>query len=503
MTSMNRSQLQLLALPLVAACAATETAEHAAPLPAEVAPRLEFSVQDGAPAEPVSGEAAEGAEEVLRDYDLDGETNLWRDPDFRRRFLESYLSESEIEPRVTLEETESLQAVSEFLGQGSTQRAIARLQKDGGPQASAVFDFTLGNIHFQEEELEEAVVAYQRAVEKFPKFLRAWKNIGLIHVRQGEHAAAARAFTRVVELGGGDALVYGLLGFAYTNTRKPIAAESAYRMAMMLDPNTLDWQLGLARSFFSQRRYSDAATLCGELLAAQPDSADLWLLQGNAFVGMGDSMRAAQNFEFVERLGASTPASLNNLGDIYVNEGLFDLAVDAYVRSMELDEEGEIARAVRAARSLTANGALEDATRLIAGIQRLHGNLLLPEERKDLLKLEARIAVAQGLGGEEARLLEEIVQLDPLDGDAIVLLGEHYARHERVEEAIFQYERAATLEGFEAVAKKRHGQLLVNQDRYAEAVPLLKRSLDLEPSDGLKVYLEQVERLAKTSGGSN
>lgn len=502
---MNRSHISALALLFTASACATSTAVERTPVApvSAAAPTLEFSIQDGSAAATVSAEDAAEATEVLRDYDLDGETNLWRDPEFRQRFLESYLAESEVEPRVTLEETESLQEVSEFLGKGDNARAIARLQKDGGPQASAVFDFTLGNIHFQEEQLEEAAAAYEKAVEKFPRFLRAWKNLGLIRVRQGDHPAAARAFTRVVELGGGDALVYGLLGFAYTNTRKPIAAESAYRMAMMLDPNTLDWQLGLARSFFSQRRYSDAATLCGELLATQPDSADLWMLQGNAFIGMREPMRAAQNFEFVDRLGASTPASLNNLGDIYVNEGLFDLAVDSYVGAMELDSEGEIGRAVRAARSLTANAAFAEATRLIAGIQRLHGNLMLPEERKELLKLEARIAVAQGLAGEEARLLEEIVRLDPLDGDALVLLGEHYGRHGRVEEAVFQYERAAELEGFEALAKKRHGQLLVNEERYGEALPLLKRSLDLEPSDGLKLYVEQVERLAKTSGGSN
>ncbi len=496
-------------LTVAAACATTEprviepaasaqTSPSSAPATQGAAPS--YSVQDaaGAPQE------APPAPEAQRDYSLHGgDTNLWRDPDFQRRFVESYLAETDIEPRVNIDETESLQKIAESISDGRMDRAIARLKKDGGPKASAVFDFTLGNIYFQQEEFELAAAAYNIAVDKYPKFRRAWKNLGLIHVRQGEHRAAGYAFTQVIELGGGDALTYGLLGFAYTNTDKPIAAESAYRMATLLDPLTLDWKLGLARSFFKQRRYGDAATLCGELIADQPNSADLWLLQGNAFIGMNQPLRAAENFEFVERLGASTPASLNNLGDIYINEKLFELAVTAYVRAMELDREGDVSRAVRAAGSLTANAAFDDVRRLIAAIEDLHGDLLLPAERKNLLKIKSRIAVAQGMGGEEAEILKEIVEMDPLDGDALVLLGDHSARYENVEEAIFYYERAAGIDGFEARAKKSHGQLLVTQGRYSDALPLLRRVVFLEPTDGLKVYIDQVERLARTSGGDN
>ncbi|MEM7516515.1 MAG: hypothetical protein AAF368_06300, partial [Planctomycetota bacterium] len=36
----------------------------------------------------------------------DGELQIWNDPDFQRRFAESYLSETEVEPRVTIEERE-------------------------------------------------------------------------------------------------------------------------------------------------------------------------------------------------------------------------------------------------------------------------------------------------------------------------------------------------------------------------------------------------------------
>jgi hypothetical protein len=64
--------------------------------------------------------------------------------------------------------------------------------------------------------------------------------------------------------------------------------------------------------------------------------------------------------------------------------------------------------------------------------------------------------------------------------------------------AIFYYERAASLEAFEANAKIRHAQVLVGQSRYAEALPLLRRAQEVRPRDDIARYLEQVERLSRT-----
>jgi len=435
------------------------------------------------------------APDVARD-----ELAIWRDPAFRRRFIESYIAETEIEPRVTIVEREHMQEVLELVSDGRDDEALGLLQKRGGPAASAVFDFTMANIYFQQERYDLAAAGYRTAVEKYPKFLRAWKNLGLIHVRDGAFEDAAEALTRVVELGGSDALTYGLLGFAYTNVENHVAAETAYRMAMMLDPTTPDWKTGLARALFEQERFADAVALTDVLIRDEPGRTDLWLLQANAFIGMSQPLRAAENYELVDELGGSTPESLNLLGDIYVNEGLYELALGAYVRGMEAaeaEDEPDPDRSIRAAKVLTARGALEETKRLVERIEESHGMHLDDERRKDLLELEARIALAEGAGDEEARVLEEIIALDPLDGEALMLLGQHASRRGDVEQAIYYYERAQSLEQYEADAKVRQAQVLVGQSRYDEALPLLRSAQTIEPRENVQEYLEQVERIAR------
>jgi tetratricopeptide (TPR) repeat protein len=423
---------------------------------------------------------------------------LWRSASFQKQFAESYLAETDVEPRITPADRDQMQEVLELIGKNQLEQARALVEKRCGEAANALYDFTLGNLCFQLEKPEQALAAYARAVAKHPKFRRAWRNLAVLHVQQGEHKKALPALTRVLELGGGDAVTYGLLGFSHMNVGDDIAAESAYRMAVLLDPVTIDWKMGLARSFFRQQRYAEAVSLCGRLIDSHPDRADLWLLQANAYIGLSQPRKAAENYELVDRLGQSTADSLKMLGDIYVNDQLFDLAVQCYVRALDKQPQGSAERAIRAAKALVAHGALSESKTLIARIEALPRDQLPDAQRKDLLKLRARLAVAAGAGEEEAKALEEVVALDPLDGEALLLLGQHRSRAGDLEKAIFYYERAASLEAFEADAKVRHAQLLVGQGRYADALPLLRRAQVLKPRDHVQDYLEQVARVAQT-----
>lgn len=437
------------------------------------------------------------AEELPKIALSDAQRAVFGDDLFERRFAESYAAETDIEPKLLEPERKGMLEVLKLIQADKMAEAAAMLQKMRTDASSAVIDFTLANIAFQKEDFSAAIEEYNRAVQKFPKFRRAWRNLALIHVRSGDLGKALPALTKVVELGGADSTTYGLMGFAYSNLDKPIAAESAYRMAILLDPATRDWKLGLAKSFFKQKRFADAAALTGELIKETPDAADLWLLQANAFVGLGQSMKAAQNYEIVDRLGKTTVDSLNMLGDIYVNEGLYDMAVSCYARAMAKTPRGPASRPIRAAKVLVGRGSSADADVLIGQIEKTYGPELTEGERKEVLKMRARMAVARGAGEDEARILEEIVSLDPLDGEALILLGQYHGRTGDAAKAIFLYERAAKLEKFEADAKVRHAQLLVGQGKYAEALPLLRSAQQVKPRENIQQYLEQVERVAR------
>ncbi len=437
-----------------------------------------------------------------RDYFLDKEdVGLWRDPGFKRQFTESYLAETDVEPvgKLTEKERKQMQQILKKMSDNDTTGAAALVEASRGKDANPVFDFTAGNIYFQGERLDNAIQAYKVAVAKHPRFRRAWRNLGLIYIRQKDYDHAIPALTRVVELGGVDANTYGLLAFAYSASTFPnhIGAETAYRMAILLDPATLDWKMGLARSFYRQARYAEAVASLDKLIADHPDRAELWQLQASAYIGLNQPLKAAENYELLDRMGKSTPDSLILLGNIYVNEEIYDQAVGYFIRALDNDTKAA-GRYIVPARVLASRGALKEAKTLAERIEARKGDQLTAEDRKGLLKLRHRIAVSEGAGPEEARVLEETLTLDPMDGEALILLGQYRGRMGDKEKAIFYFERAEAIKAFEADALLRHAQLLVKLKEYGKAVPLLERAQKVNRRDNVEQFLNDVKRAAKT-----
>ena len=211
-------------------------------------------------------------------------------------------------------------------------------------------------------------------------------------------------------------------------------------------------------------------------------------------------MKAAENFEIVDRLGKATSGSLMLLGDIYLNSELFAPAVDVYLRVLE-GQEPELGRLVRSAKILSARNANDQSKRLLSAVQTTIGDDEAdPELKKEVLRLSARIALAEGNGDLEARILKQIVDLDPLDGDALLLLGRHSVRTSNDAQAIFYFERAMAIDASEADANLELGKLLSAQGKYAEALLKLRRAQQINPREPVQRFLEQIEKRAGRGG---
>lgn len=426
------------------------------------------------------------------------ELEIWNDPDFQKQFVAYYGVNSEVEPRISPEEVAILEKIQPLMAE-DLPKAESTLKKHVDKDCSAIFDFTLGGIYFQQDNMADALASYLTAVQKFPGFRRAWRNLGLIYVRDGKYDDAISAFTRMIKLGGSDPYSYGLLGFAYAAKGDYQAAEAAYRNALLLQPENTEWRLGITRCVFKQQKYEDAITLLEGLIERYPDKADFWLLQAQSYLGLKQPLKAAANIEAVYHLGKATPDNLYTLGDIYVNESLMDVALGAYRRAIDMDPDQPYARPLQSAELLGACGAFAQARQVTAHMHKVWEGRMKEGDRLALLKLEARLGMAEGGGSPEtAAILEEAVKLDPLDGEALLLLGQYYSGQKQPDKAMFYYERAASIESFEAKASIRHAQVLVGMRRYADAIPLLRRAQEIKPNDEVARYLEQVESVAQS-----
>lgn len=422
--------------------------------------------------------------------------SIWNDPDFQRRLMGSYGFASDTEPRMTPEEQATYRDKIVPLLREDPKKAIGPLESLAKPSASAVFDFTLGNVYFQNDDLTNAVKHFEAALAKFPDYLRAEKNLAFALVRDGKYAEAIKPLTRTVALGGADGRVFGLLGFTCMDQGRYVSAEAAYRQALIFEPDNIDFKLGLVKCSLANANYDYALALLEELIKQYPERESLWSLEANIYIQKDQTAKAAISLEMLRRLGKATAPNLFLLGDLYMAQEARDLALDAYLEAIDKDGGQNLAKALRPAQILVGRGAWEEARKLFAKIRSTGGGLTGADELK-LLKLKSRVALATGEGEKAIATLEQIIRQDPLDGEALLLAGDYYAKNGQKEKAEFRYRSAANIPGYEADACVKHAQLLVQSQKYAQAAELLRKAQKVKPRDNVQRYLEKVEQLAR------
>ena len=424
-------------------------------------------------------------------------SQLWNDPTFQKEFLGSYGFLAGAEPPISDEEKEALRNLIGLI-KASPEAAIRALEPQITKDSSAAFDFILANLYFQGGDLAKAEQYYGNAVVKHPDFRRAYKNLGLVQVQKGDFDKAIKTISKAMELGEVDGRSYGLLGYGYLTQQKYYPAEAAYRQAILMQPETSDWKVGLARCLLETNRYADAIALFDTLLQEEPDNADYWLLQGNAYLGQDESIAAAKNLEVVRRMGSADLSTLTLLGDIYMNNALPDLALDAYQAATEMASAGDSKPLVRAAELLARTGSFDQSKLMIASIREKLSDTMDEDTDLKLLTIEAKVARAEGDDDSAVELLTKIVERDSLNGEAIIELANFFADQDDMAKAINRFEQAEKIEAFEREALVAHAQARVRNGEYKKALPLLRRALQIESDANLEDYTDRVERAARS-----
>ncbi len=424
---------------------------------------------------------------------------FWNSPQFQRQFLASYGVRSNVEPRFENPEEQIFYSQLGDTIRDNPQQAIEKITQQLNASSSAILSYTLGSLHFQEGQHEEAIKHFEVALSQFPDYLRAHKNLGIVLIREGRYEASVEHLVETINLGGADGTVYGLLGNAYLNLEKYASARLAYQNATLLDAENPLWELGIIKCAIATERYQEAVSLLDGVLSKQPDNAALWALQGNVYLQMEEADKAAVNFEILRKSGKATLQHLMLLGDIYMLSESIDLALAVYLEAIDQDGKGDIRRSLNAARILLNQGAWEPASAMFTKIRQAHEPTLSEQETFQLLKMESQVAIANGKGQEALSVLEQIIEKNPLDAEALLLAGDFYMQAEDFEKALFRFEMVARIPGSESDGWVKQATVLVKQQQYTKAIELLEKSQKSNPRDNIQKFLDSVKRVANAA----
>ena len=424
--------------------------------------------------------------------------NLWDNPDFRERFMGSYGFDTSVTPKISKEEQELFKSLASTIDRNPSA-AASRLRGEIGPDSSAALDYTLANLLVQSRQISEAKRRYKDAIEKFPNFYRAYKNLALVLVNEGEYDEALPHLLKGLELGGTDGALYGPLALVYLNRNKPKQALTAYNQALIFQPDNLQWQQGKLRCLMDIGRYTDAIALIEEMILEEPANNSYWKWQANAYLSEEMTDLASANLEVIKRMGKADAPSLALLGDIYLNKGMNGLALDNYVAAAE---KGELdpKRLLRTAEGFVRRRLWEQAAEYLARTEDYLSELN-PDQQAAFRNYQARTAIGRDNLEKASGILEALVEEDPMNGEALLTLGNLRRELDQPEEAAFAYEQAAKIEETRVNALVEHARMLIGNKDYVEAIPLLERVVVLEPGPRYEDFLDRVEKAARVAKG--
>ena len=413
--------------------------------------------------------------------------------DPKRIINESSSFLKEREPEMTEEEYALYQKVVSMLSTNPTF-ALKLLEAMMGDkdQPSPAFQFILGNAYYAAGMNDKSEVNYRGAVARYPTFLRAWVNLGILYYSSGRFAEAVPCFSKAVELGDRDATTFGLLGYSLQKQGDLVSAEMAYMQALSGDPGNVDWKEGLLGICIDGKQFTRAESLVKGLIKEKPTDSRYWITYANILLAEGRKLEATVLLETASGTGVSNVEELSMLGDLYAEQGLIPEAADIYTRIVKASPDVGGPKLLHYASALISSGRLDDAGRVLAMVK--PGDI--GRGGVDLLQTRADLLAAQRKWPEARAQIEELLKIDAMNGRALVSLGRAYNAEDDVPRATFAFEAAYRIQGSTYTASLELATRELKSRHYPKCIEYLQKALSIERTDSVQDFLVKVKTLA-------
>jgi tetratricopeptide (TPR) repeat protein len=149
-------------------------------------------------------------------------------------------------------------------------------------------------------------------------------------------------------------------GAAFFQDHRYPEAETAYRAAIKLDPQSSDLHMALARALNSQKKTEEGMQEAHLAVQLNPESDMAHFALANSLRMEDDWAGAGAEFREAIRLNPSYPMSHNNLGIVLMHQNNLDGAIGEFREALRLNPQEELAR-VNLGGALEREGDLDGA----------------------------------------------------------------------------------------------------------------------------------------------
>ncbi len=319
-------------------------------------------------------------------------------------------------------------------------------------QTLGCFFNNLGNSYSDIGNIEQAMLALERAVEINPSLSESRANLGNIYLQKGRIEDAIREYRTAMEINPGDAKTHNNLGNAYARQERLSDAILQYHQSLELDPNFVDAYKNLANAYCRREMFSQAQSALEQAIVLEPKNAGLYSQAGDIYSQQGDYEAAILQYKEALKIRNDFAEAYYGLGVCYNRLGQGDDEIRAYKNALSIKP---------------------DMTAALANL----GNAYFARQKYDA-------AIEQ---------YKKVVQLKGDDAAIYYNLGAAYSNSGLYEEAVAEYLKAVEIKPGMGDAHRGLGFGFYNLKKYDLAWKHIKTAeeLGVDVADDLRSAVEE------------
>jgi tetratricopeptide (TPR) repeat protein len=388
---------------------------------------------------------------------------------------------------VVVRATEKYRAEITALEAGDPAGLVARRAGPGrlpgpvptnGGGISATVLYLIGASYLSLERYVPAEAALKAALLALPDYLRVHESLGLLYIRTERYGDARIHLTRAAELGLNTAGLHAALGYVNVQEKNWWGVVSAYQQALTLEHDNEGWQESLLHGLSETRQYAAGLALVDQMLQQEPDDPILWLYRAHMALNADQRTAALTSLETAIRLGDDSVGNKQVCATLHMERGSLARAVELLKSATEDLQYDFIDQALA---RLSYEDEWDYFRELLAGVDARQLSLT-ESQRSRLLTRRAGLQLHDGNRQAAMASLQEALELDASNPDALMALGGAFRDDRDYNRAELMFQRASAFDLQRENALVSLAQLAIDQQNFERALALLREVVGSNPA---------------------
>ena len=266
------------------------------------------------------------------------------------------------------------------------------------------------------QDPDESLRQARLATMAFPKEGISFYNLGVALHGKGQLDEAIAAYNKALQLEPDEPKALNNLGLALDNKGLFDEAIAALNKALQLEPDDPDALSNLGNALANKGQFDGAIAALNKALQIKPDDPEVLYNLGVALRGKGQLDDAIAAYNKALQIKPDYPKALNNLGVALARKGQLDDAIAAYNKALQIKRDS-----VEALNNLGA--AFADKNQLDDALAAYNKALQIKPDFPEALSNLGVALAGKGQFNDAIAALNKALQLKPDDSEAFYNLG--------------------------------------------------------------------------------